>query len=284
MRIAIILALLLVGVVIAVVSYVVAVRRRAKRKSVSEGKNELRQDKAQPTVECEPSVQTQVSEKVQPQPKVPSVKVESKLPDAPEVARPLGERPEAAAEAGLTVLPQPGVPEPPEAGPGVTEKEKRREVEPTSEVQPTQAVTETHTEKPREGAEGPKPMTAAKNASASTTDPTNNRTEEASPEKGKRPVQDAKRISPEKRGGRSRAAVEQSEEKQTSNGRPRTPKPEIVCWKREREWVLAVEIPEELHTSVGLSKRHAFDRGRIRERLLATGNTWRGSGRVHSGK
>ena len=32
-----------------------------------------------------------------------------------------------------------------------------------------------------------------------------------------------------------------------------TPKPEIVCWKREREWILAVELPDELSENQGLT-------------------------------
>jgi len=49
---------------------------------------------------------------------------------------------------------------------------------------------------------------------------------------------------PEKRGGRSRAAASAGGEQAKREGGIRYPKPEIVCWKREQEWILAVELPE----------------------------------------
>jgi len=39
----------------------------------------------------------------------------------------------------------------------------------------------------------------------------------------------------------------ESDEKQPAREvKPRRPKPEIVCWQRERRWILAVEVPENL--------------------------------------
>jgi hypothetical protein len=55
-----------------------------------------------------------------------------------------------------------------------------------------------------------------------------------------------RRVNPEKRGGRSRVEARKSEQEEARKGRARAPKPEVVCWKREREWVLGVEVPEEI--------------------------------------
>jgi len=57
-----------------------------------------------------------------------------------------------------------------------------------------------------------------------------------------------RRISPEKRGGRMRGWAEGRTRGQTRKSLLRTPRPEIVCWKRDREWILAVEIPEVVTT------------------------------------
>lgn len=56
---------------------------------------------------------------------------------------------------------------------------------------------------------------------------------------------DDKRLEPVKRGGRPRN-LSQREEKLSSDKRTPRQKPEIVCWKRERQWILAVEVPEAL--------------------------------------
>jgi len=57
-----------------------------------------------------------------------------------------------------------------------------------------------------------------------------------------------RRINPEKRGGRFRGRAEGQTQRQTRKSLLRTPRPEIVCWKRDREWILAVEIPEVVTT------------------------------------
>ena len=43
-----------------------------------------------------------------------------------------------------------------------------------------------------------------------------------------------------------RRPTESDEKQPLRETRPRQPKPDIVCWQRERRWVLAVEVPEEL--------------------------------------
>ncbi len=59
-------------------------------------------------------------------------------------------------------------------------------------------------------------------------------------------LQQNRRISPEKRGGRSRMGEQEQHKDRTYERRKRSPKPEVVCWKRKQEWILGIEIPEEL--------------------------------------
>lgn len=54
------------------------------------------------------------------------------------------------------------------------------------------------------------------------------------------------RPAPLKRGGRPRAPAKAREKQAPEDTHHRRPKPEIVCWKREREWIPGVEIPDEL--------------------------------------
>jgi len=53
-------------------------------------------------------------------------------------------------------------------------------------------------------------------------------------------------IAPEKRGGRPRTSSEEQEKQSPQESHCRTPKPEIVCWNRERQWIVGIEIPAEL--------------------------------------
>ncbi len=57
------------------------------------------------------------------------------------------------------------------------------------------------------------------------------------------------RRKPKERGGRPRG----HEEGPTQETKPRGPKPDIICWKRERQWIPAVEVPEELFESPNLA-------------------------------
>jgi hypothetical protein len=60
-----------------------------------------------------------------------------------------------------------------------------------------------------------------------------------------KPCRERAPVSPEDRGGRSRATVPKKEGGSEKKRHPRAAKPEIVCLKRQREWVLAVELPED---------------------------------------
>ncbi len=64
-------------------------------------------------------------------------------------------------------------------------------------------------------------------------------------------------VRPENRGGRPREGLKEEAESQTAlegrSPRSRPPKPEIVCWKHGFEWVLAVEVPDEILANPGLT-------------------------------
>lgn len=65
-------------------------------------------------------------------------------------------------------------------------------------------------------------------------------------------VSGEKRTSPDKRGGRSRGSGYKHELQKEKNANSFRLKPEIICWKKERQWMLAVEIPEEISSIQGL--------------------------------
>lgn len=60
------------------------------------------------------------------------------------------------------------------------------------------------------------------------------------------------RVDPEKRGGRPRDVKAGHDRDSTEVTHQRIRKPEIVCWQREREWNVAVEMPEPLAPEDGL--------------------------------
>jgi len=52
-------------------------------------------------------------------------------------------------------------------------------------------------------------------------------------------------LAPDKRGGRPRGSTKQDEIEQTQGTKPRTLKPEIVCWNKGWEWIVGIEVPED---------------------------------------
>lgn len=58
---------------------------------------------------------------------------------------------------------------------------------------------------------------------------------------------------PIKRGGKPRVRAQDLQKQQTRRIPTRRSNLEIVCWKRERQWVVAVEVPEELLEKPGLT-------------------------------
>ena len=60
---------------------------------------------------------------------------------------------------------------------------------------------------------------------------------------------EGERRKPGERGGRPRG----HEEEPTQEPKQYRPKPEIVCWKRERLWIPGIEVPEDLAANSGLA-------------------------------
>lgn len=64
-------------------------------------------------------------------------------------------------------------------------------------------------------------------------------------------------VRPENRGGRPREGLKEEAESQTALEsrplHPRPPNPDIVCWKQGFEWVLAIEVPDEILAKSGLT-------------------------------
>jgi small subunit ribosomal protein S9 len=58
---------------------------------------------------------------------------------------------------------------------------------------------------------------------------------------------------PEERGGRPRGTARNHTEGPLQEAKRSLESPEIVCWKKERQWMAAVEIPEELVEKPGLA-------------------------------
>ena len=65
--------------------------------------------------------------------------------------------------------------------------------------------------------------------------------------------EERKRQKPEERGGRPRGPAPSREQGSTPETKPRRLKPEILCWKRERQWMPVVEVPEDLLANSGLA-------------------------------
>lgn len=70
---------------------------------------------------------------------------------------------------------------------------------------------------------------------------------------------------PDKRGGRPRTDRAESGGQRTRDRRSRVARPEVVCWKKEREWVVAVETPEELR-AVSVMQNEVQLSGEVSER------------------
>ena len=81
------------------------------------------------------------------------------------------------------------------------------------------------------------------------------RAEKGQPEGAEEAVVEVKRgqREPIKRGGKPRGLSQDRENERTQGIQPRRPNPKIVCWKRERQWVVAVEVAEELLEKPGLT-------------------------------
>ena len=57
-------------------------------------------------------------------------------------------------------------------------------------------------------------------------------------------------LPPDKRGGRPRGSTKQDKIEQTQGTKPRTLRPEIVCWNKGWEWIVGIEVPEEFASPI----------------------------------
>jgi len=228
----VILALVASGASIALILHMIATQRRDKRNIVPEEKIRERRDDAPSVVEREASPESQESVRVQPQPEVPPVEVENEAADATKARQFPPEKVESAPSAEITQ---------PETEPIKAETTKFPEVNSHPEVKPATAV---EMKEATEGTESPKPADEAEDIGAGTTGPALAGVEDGSQTKETKLREKRKPISLEKRGP-SREADPKHREERARKRRVQTPKPEIVCWKREREWILAVELPED---------------------------------------
>lgn len=57
---------------------------------------------------------------------------------------------------------------------------------------------------------------------------------------------------PKDRGGRPRVPAQGNEVGSVQETKRRHPKPEIICWNRERQWILGIDMPDELLENAGL--------------------------------
>lgn len=71
-------------------------------------------------------------------------------------------------------------------------------------------------------------------------------------ETGQKTTTGSKRVAPGARGGRPRDTTQDGGGQETQGAKTYCPKPEIICWKKERQWILAVEVPEILRANSNL--------------------------------
>lgn len=237
MHILVILALFALGASTALILYMLGARRRDERNISAKETIVERLDDAPPIVECEAPPESQGSVSIRPQLEVPSVKVESKTSDATQTNQLPPENMVSAPTVDFTQL---------EAEPITTELTEFPEEESHPEVALAAEVTAVEMEGEADRMDSPQPVAPAEDAGEGTAEPVYADAEEDSRMKETKVRQGRKPVSPENRGGRSREVALKNPVEDKRKRSPRTPKPEIVCWKREREWILAVELPDDL--------------------------------------
>jgi hypothetical protein len=237
----VILAFVVLGASISLLLYTLRVRRRDKRPNITlEEDIGERRDIVPSVVEHEPLREAQESESVRPQPEILAVEAENKSGDAIEADHCPAEKVEPASAVDIKRL---------EAEPITTELVTFRDEEFHPLIEPATELVVEGMENGAEGTPNPVPAQAAEHSGVGTTE-----TDCADEDEGSRPKKAEARpqrepVSPENRGGRSRGTVQKDQVEHGRKRRPRTLKPEVVCWKREREWILAVELPDDFAES-----------------------------------
>lgn len=181
--------------------------------------------------------------------------VQEKVPVAGET-RPLSEKaqPKAVHPTEPTASPEPPpltvprelaskkqVPESPTSGEVSPAREEEAQLRRRGEEQPTTAAEGT-----RQPGIGEVKSTTLKNIKPSPVERSQPAEAEEPPlAKREAPVTGREKRKPIDRGGRPRGTTYRAGEALRKITVPHTPKPEIVCWKRERQWFVEVEVPED---------------------------------------
>lgn len=245
MRISVILTLVALSAAIAVVFYVACARRRAKRKLVTEGIRDPRHGGAEVVGESALSDRTEAACEIQPTAETPSAKLETTPLITPGGDACPGHEDEVGSTNMAVATAHEIIIEAPENVSVAVETLEPAKEESDVEVVPDKAVTEPPLEEPPEGLAARTPASEDQESVSIITEATEGGAGEGTPANEAKPRQERAPVSPENRGGRSRETTPKNQVETKRKRRPRTQKPEIVCWKREREWILAVELPED---------------------------------------
>ena len=252
MRITNILVLASLGALIAVGLYVLATRGRGQRATLSDQKKQLAESEAQPTLQPELSTQTRELRPVPHEPRARSVNVETNTESGLEESHP-AQQPKPAPQAINIGLVQSGEAKALEAPSLTTETVNSQEKESYVEVSFTQEGEHLPTRDTLEAEAGAVGVTDTPGTGVAINEQSQTGLDESLHCSDDQLPHQAGRVSPEKRGGRSRAAAQEGEREKAIRSRWRLQKPEIVCWKRTWEWILAVELPEVLQEARGIS-------------------------------
>ena len=231
MSITIILSFLALGTAIALVLSVA--RRRAKQGIAPEEKIEVRQEDSPQSAECEAPPVSREPVIIRNQPKAPTAEDETESAVTSEAIHSLLDQVESPTVVDIPVETVQVTKEVPECVSAITEAAKLHERESHPEVCPAAEVTAVEMEE------------AAEDTDVGTSELPTAGVDESPRVKETKPCQERIAVKPEDRGGRSRETAPKNQMESKRKPRARTPKPEIVCWKREREWILAVELPED---------------------------------------
>jgi hypothetical protein len=243
MRITVILFFLALGIAIALALYVA--RRTAKRGVAPKEKIDVRQEDAPPPAEPEAPPEPREPVIVPRQAEAPIAKDETKSAVPSEANHHLLDQVELPTAGNIPVDTVQDTKEVPERVSATDEAAMLRKGESHLEVEPAAGVPAVEIEEAAEGTENQKPTHTAEDTGVGTSEPSTGGVDESSRVKVTKPRQEREYVRPEDRGGRSRETAPKNQVENKRKRRARTPKPEIVCWKREREWILAVELPED---------------------------------------
>lgn len=253
MRIAIILGVLSLGVVIAAALYMLVTRRRAVCTPVS-GKNEVPTSETKPIVQPEPSAQTKGLDIVQDQEGSHAIEAEIKTAVGSETP-PVQQETQPTLTQAQPGLSQLGAEDASEAAAVITatvtpqEKGSHPEVASIQEGEPP-PTWDSMGEKGTQA-----PVSDTSDVCASVMEQIQTGVDEDLHGEEIEPSPKVRHVRPENSGGRSRTGEQgqDGERKETVRSGRRSLKPEVVCWKREREWFLGVEVPAELQQRAEIS-------------------------------